>query len=709
MSTDITPGAGGLRPPVKTTRTSLRQSLNLASMGKALADVMNKSDGRGLERGKKGKEIQDAKPVTTATHSRRASVASVASTVTAGGRSSVGSVKSPAGRRESLGDSKTATRANRRSSLMKPSISVEEQGVVTANESDTPLKSRVTRSSTLRTTAQTTALPKYRPKSVIVESTTKPATPKRAGIRRRLSTSEESTPERDMAKTTSPVDKATRTISPLPQRGSALKVNLSAAMNITPSTPDKKNKLAAPKTNYSPSKPAPRPTKATKTPPAVVAKSARPPSSASSQATPPSTPRTPKGPSSLRTAFGFGRSDGKGKSPLQVNRASPSPESPLAKHGRIWGTPTASNTASTSRMPRDESQDSIDISDVEMLLAPTASLSAPTPAIPRARSRRPADPVTTPTRSGLLPSRQHLSYLSPLPPTKEESPIFRPKQPGHEKGSLMSWDQLARQSTHAMTEEEGDSMITGVNLPFSLDSPRTPPIQLSPQYSPIQLSVPESPCLSALPSPGDYASISHVLLPEVTPSPAPHHELRYDNSLELPAVDAAIVTLLRLQLASAEHTARERLYQLQSLEEQLHRSKDLRLRDAAELARQVTHLEEQLHGSVGAREKADEERSMYTASLEDQLRHAEAYRDHAIEAAMAKAEEQALASHQAAMQATHAKWEFTFTAKCLSGQWSAIHGQAKDDLETIRGDRQTLSILLAGLEQNQQHICSRLS
>ncbi|KAF7975777.1 hypothetical protein HWV62_8589 [Athelia sp. TMB] len=703
MSSDTTPGAGAQRPPAKpTTRTSIRHSLNLASMGKALADVMNKSDGRASERAKKAKEAKDAKEVTPATHSRRTSGASIANS-TASGRSSIGSIKSPASRRESLGDSKTITRTGRRSSLLNPSMTVEEHGFTSTTESDTPLKTRVTRSSTLRNTAQTTALPKYRPKSVIVESTTKQVTPKRAGTRKRLSTSEESTPEREMAKTQSPADKASRPISPLPQRGLALKVNLSAAINITPTTPEKKSKLATPKSSYSPSRVATRPTKATKDSSATNTKSARPPSSASNKATPPSTPHTPRGPSALRTALGFGRSDGKGKSPLMApHRASPSPESPLAKHGRMLSTPTASTTpsrASTSHMNIDDSQDSIDISDVEMLLAPTASLAAPTPAIPRIRSRRP-ESVTTPTRSGLLPSRQHLSYLSPLPPTKEESPQLRLKQPGNEKGSLMSWDQLARSASQMMSDEEAESMITGVNLPFILDSPRTPPIQLS---------VPASPCLSALPSPGDYASISHVLLPEVTPSPAPHNELRYDNSLEIPAVDAALVTLLRLQLASAENTARERLERLRSLEEQLHRSKDLRLRDADELSKQVTCLEEQLHGAVSSRERAAEERAAYTASLEDQLRHAEAYRDQAIEAAVAKVEEQALASRKAAMNAARARWEFSSDIKCLSGQWNSIHGQAKDDLEAIRADRQTLSVLLAGLEQSQQHIASRLS
>lgn len=243
-------------------------------------------------------------------------------------------------------------------------------------------------------------------------------------------------------------------------------------------------------------------------------------------------------------------------------------------------------------------------------------------------------------------------------------------------------------------------MITGLNLPFSLDSPSTPPIQLS---------IPESPCLSAMPSPGDYASISHVLLPDVTPSPATHTELRYDHSLEIPAVDAAIVTLLRLQLASAENTAKERLCRLQSLEEQLHRSKDLRLRDADELSKQVSFLELQLHGNVDAREKANEERAAYTASLEDQLRHAEAFRDQAIEFAVARAEEQAQVSQEAAVKAAQSRWELASIAHCVSTSWKTIHSRAEDDLDSIRADKQMLSVLLAGLAQSQQHICSHLA
>lgn len=272
------------------------------------------------------------------------------------------------------------------------------------------------------------------------------------------------------------------------------------------------------------------------------------------------------------------------------------------------------------------------------------------------------------------------------------------RQTGNEKGSLMSWDQLAKQSSMTMTEEEAESMITGLDLPFKSRSvsPDTPPMHLD--------VVLESPSLSALPSPGGYASISHVLLPDVTPSPAVYSEDRYDNAPEIPAVDAAIVTLLRLQLASAENTAKERLYQLQSLEEQLHMSKESRLQEADELAKHVSYLEQQLRGTVEAREKANEERAVYTASLEDQLKHAVAFRDHAVEAAVAKAEEQGRASRRATLQAEQRKWEISSVAHNVVTEWKTIHTLAEDELDSIKTDRNTLVVLLAGLDQCQREI-----
>lgn len=265
----------------------------------------------------------------------------------------------------------------------------------------------------------------------------------------------------------------------------------------------------------------------------------------------------------------------------------------------------------------------------------------------------------------------------------------------------MSWDQLAKESSRTMSEEEAESMITGLDLPFESHS-------ASPEDVHMHL-IPESPCLSALPSPGGYASISHVLLPDVTPSPAPHSELRYENAPEIPAVDAAIVTLLRLQLASAENTAKERLHQLQSLEEQLHKAKESRAREASELAQQVSFLEEQTQSRVNATERTNEERSAYIASLEDQLRHAEAYRDQAIEEALGKSEARIRASQEMYMQQQHRKWELAFDARNIASNWEKIHSLAEDELHSIRADRELLAVLLAGLDQSQMNVCQTVA
>lgn len=217
------------------------------------------------------------------------------------------------------------------------------------------------------------------------------------------------------------------------------------------------------------------------------------------------------------------------------------------------------------------------------------------------------------------------------------------------------------------------------------------------------LDIPESPCLSALPSPGGYGSISQVLLPEVTPSPAPQH---YHNHYDLSTstVDASIATQLRLRLASAENTAKERLTQLQRMEEELHSSKEGRLRDVEDLSAQVAFLEEQMRGNLEAREKTDEERASYTASLEDQLRHAVAYREQAIRDAVTESSETARKSRETALQLEKRKWEAACVARVASAKWASVRHLAESELDILRGDMDVLSVLLAELDQQRQ-IC----
>ena len=152
--------------------------------------------------------------------------------------------------------------------------------------------------------------------------------------------------------------------------------------------------------------------------------------------------------------------------------------------------------------------------DVELLLAPVAALGAPTPAMRTIQKRR----ITpqTPTRDiSNLPSRANLSYVSPLPPDSNgKSSLRPPQQAGGDKvgrGSILSWEQLASEASKTLGEDELGYQLSNIPAPFC---------SVAVSLASSQLDIPESHCLSAIDSPGRYGSISQVLLPDVTPSPA---------------------------------------------------------------------------------------------------------------------------------------------------------------------------------------------
>jgi hypothetical protein len=186
-------------------------------------------------------------------------------------------------------------------------------------------------------------------------------------------------------------------------------------------------------------------------------------------------------------------------------------------------------------------------------------------------------------------------------------------------------------------------------------------------------------------------------LPDVTPSPAVHHHSpKYDHApAELLAVDSAIVTLLRLQLAAAENTAKERLHRLQGLEEEVHDLKDARQRDAQESARKLLHVEEQLLWRLDAREKTDEERVAYITALEEQVRHDQ---DH-LEGAIEKAKSSARQSHETALRFERRKWQDACSARDASVAWSSVCDIAENERDRVRADMETLTVLLASLDE----------
>lgn len=242
-----TSGTGALPRSRPTTRSSIRQSLTLANMGKALADVMHKEKDGVTEKERTGRKTRESATKRAAPTASAAALDKLSS-----------------GKKEVAfpSDTKTVTRNSRRISTLQ---SQKSSGLTSSDDQsssspagDSP-KRPLTRSSSLKPRARTSgsALPKYRPRSVLIENVkTPPSPPARVGTRRRLSSiSDEMEVTKQLLGLEVPesTEKNGRAISPLPHRG-ALKVNLTGAINVRPATPEKKSKASTPTPTTSPSK-----------------------------------------------------------------------------------------------------------------------------------------------------------------------------------------------------------------------------------------------------------------------------------------------------------------------------------------------------------------------------------------------------------------------------------------------------------------------
>ncbi|KAJ7462816.1 hypothetical protein B0H11DRAFT_2285552 [Mycena galericulata] len=618
-------------------------------------------------------------------------------------RASMGDGNRPssiASRRTVTPDSKTITR--RRASAAAGKM-LDEQPAKPAEA--TPQGAAVTRSASLRPRPGVSALPKYRPKSIVWEPP-KPPSPARVGVRRRLSISDDEkeaeAPQRPPAE--SAEERSLRPISPLPHRA-AFKVNLTSIINAgSPPVIPAKARPAPSSSSKAKASPA-RPTKTVKTAASSNPTAPRPSSSTSSSSS--FTPRTPKSPSG-KAAAGIRRGDkapSNQSSPLRDSPQRSHSESPLARHSKkashLSAPADTNEVGNMSHISEGNSEDS-ETEHVEMLLAPVAAIGAPTPAMPRvmnSRHRARAAAPRTPTRPQ-LPTRANLSYLSPLPPDSDSPPSLRPQLAGTGasagRGSILSWEQLATEASRTLGEDEIASMLSEMPAPFRAGA-------ISPNY---HLEIPESPCLSALNSPGEYGSISQVLLPDVTPSPAVNaNASRYSaKGPDMPGMDAATVTLLRLQLVSAESIAKERLFQMQAMEEEIHNLKQARARDAEELEKQVGHLENELRGSFEMRERTDDDRTAHIASLENQLQQADVSHAQAICDVVAQTRESTQAEADSTLRLQHAKTSAVWGARVAGTHWAFVRDFAESELDVIKGDREVLAALLTDLDELQRRM-----
>ncbi|KAH0590314.1 hypothetical protein J132_08945 [Termitomyces sp. J132] len=669
----------GGSPNKLSTKSSIRLSLGFAS--KAFTDVISKDSSRDTDKSaRKAKENS----------SRRLSGIALKPAA----RASMGDAKPPIQSTKRIDTPESRTITRRRVSAGVGRASMDEQ-------SSSTLETGV-RTTTLRSRTIGSALPKYRPKSAIIQPTNCPSPT--TGSRRPFSSSEDEKEDRPVGKmAVSSTEKASRPISPLPQRA-ALRSN-GRTVNTTP-PPSTPSKISRPPTTPQRTSPT-RPTKLAKvdTPTSTIVSAIPRPTSTSSSASPTRTPtrtptkttKTPSVKNNPATRFAAQDKSSKVNTSSHPYRNEPA----LVRHSRINPTgdsPTGvGDVGNMSHISEGDSEDS-EVEDVALLLAPVASLTAPTPAMPRIRTTRTRTrlPPQTPTRANLLPARANMSYLSPLPPDAEaSSSSLRPPQQTGEKqgrGSILSWEQLASEASKTLGEDEIEHMISEFPAPFQADV-------VSPTPSHAQLDIPESPCLSAMSSPAGYGSISQILLPDVTPSPALHHQqtVRFDLSAEVSAVDAATITLLRLQLAAAENLAKESLARMQSMEEELHNLKQSRGRETFHLSEQVAILEQQLKSNLELREHADEERALYTRRLEDQLQQEQTLRDEAVKTAVGRGQELARAEHNAVLKPQRGSLLLASYARTTASQWASVRGLAELELDVIREEMQVLSLFLAEL------------
>lgn len=774
----------------RVTRSTIRNTLNLASVGKALADVMNKDskekdkDAARLTRRTTVERRRDPGPERRLSSSSLSSKESVSRRASGTGPIKGANTLEPVleatqSKKLISSDQKTVTQI-RKSSLQRAGrASVDEAGIRITPTSTIPPQSNTltSRTATLRPRKGPTAgsaLPKYRPRSVIVEgSPHETLSAIRLAARRKHSSSDDEKDSNDLETDSNSVvalhslmDKRDKTASPKPRRLRKALESSSSGLDSSTSSPPRKSKesFVASLTSSPPRKskessfvasltstPPKKKAQKSTSPPAVSKSSLPRPSTRDSPRTSSDSPRTPSSLKNIASRYLNSRSTGR-ESPSPLKSSPTSNGSPVTRRSGLkksttssngsdsnQNTPTAPSTRTRTINIGDESVD-----DIEMMLACVSSPSDPTPSIPRINKSRFLTPPQAPeTPSRYLTTSQRsmsgLSYSSLAPssdmtssPSRRMSPDRRPPAL---RSSIAAWQALADLSLEINADELKGGLIKELDLPAT-------PVMMSPSPSMIILDSEnegrESPTPLTLPSPGGYTSISQVLLPSVTP--APGMQLRSSSFYserrdpEISEMDSATVTLLKLQLASVENIAKERLSQIQKMEEQMHILKERRKKDERELLTHVNDLEERLREALVQRDREkDRDRAASRMAhanneyfsvdspdvhaecrelLDEHIRAAEEERDDAVSKAVSEIAERERAERKKLHDGYERCHILSQVASDTQHLWNNVREVADAELETVRSNRETLAVLLAGLDffEAQIHIsrCIRI-
>jgi len=218
------------------------------------------------------------------------------------------------------------------------------------------------------------------------------------------------------------------------------------------------------------------------------------------------------------------------------------------------------------------------------------------------------------------------------------------------------------------------------------------------------MELPDSPGLSTVSlSPVGYNSISRILLPDVTPSPAPLR-LEMERSVSSGASEAATNTMLRLQLAQQEHMSKERLDRIQSLEKQLHYEREAHEKSARELAQQVTEVDTGLRAHIEATERKIAERDAHIITLQGQVKQLNESKKRELGQAVEQTRVQAATTYSNNLQMVHMKWEAADAGRQAAGSWSTVASLFDGHLELIKANREVLTTLLLGLDHSLESL-----
>lgn len=640
------------------TRGSIRHSLNFASMGKAFAEAINR-DTRST--------AQRREPLTAqGAHNRRASV--IGSPTILSDSNKPLSRRSPAKR---ISVDETTIRRTRAAAPLASSSNIAESSVdelgYRASDSST---NRISDTQSTRTRASSvlkpkntigSALPKYRPKSMIIDSAVvhKPIVSVNAGTRRKHRSSEE---EKESAGENGDISETQnqnrrpnvpRTISPIPRRSASATPSRSVNTPPRPHIPRNKGLSPSPSSSINGTPSRPKKTARSSTSPSL----------------------------SIRAANRISTSPKAGKHTLNT-----SPKSLLSQALKASVLPSPSlNVTPTSRQRRNKlvpssispsvihEGDSTDsVGDVEFMLSAALSPSAPTPAIPRLRSMMPPQvPPRTPSRSTNDAGSSGNTLL--VPSGNESGDVSL--SPGQIVDKMdHSWDLSRPDISSTLTEDEFTGMISEVSAPFT-------PGWASPAPSAGRA---EGEQLGS-PSPrkfisGDYISISQVLLPTASPSPFPissSDNRRFPPSEEVS--ESSTVVQLRLQLAAAESLANARLSQVQNLEMQM-----------------------QAHIALRDSDTPNQAEGQEPETMCIKCRHAQISQPDTVAVPEDDPMTPTTLEHQelsnAALHRVKQVYQLSNLTQQAVDHWELVRSSANSDLDFLNTSREMLSLLLEDLE-----------